>query len=88
ADGAPRLPVEVAERWYRTLRREAMVLFEEQALSGALEAADLKRATAARRQLQGFLAGRSKGSKAIREFAKTGGFSLTDAPATTEESVS
>ncbi|TDR57003.1 CRISPR-associated Cse1 family protein [Halomonas ventosae] len=91
ADGPPCLPSEVAERWYRTLRREAMALFEEQALSGALEAVDLKRATAAWRQLQGFLAGRSKGSKgskAIREFAETGGFRLTAAPAATEESVS
>jgi len=87
-EGVLHPPSEVAERWYRTLRREGMALFEEQALSGALEAADLKRATAARRQLQGFLAGRSKGSKAIREFAETGGFSLTAAPAATEESVS
>lgn len=78
---------EVAERWYRTLRRQGMALFEEQALSGALEAADLKRATSARRHLQSFLAGRSKGSKAIREFAETGGFSLTASPAATEESV-
>ncbi len=78
----------MSERWYRTLKREGMALFEEQALSGALEAADLKRATAARRQLQGFLAGRSKGSKAIRQFAETGGFSLVAEPAVTEESVS
>lgn len=88
AGETPCLPPEVSERWYRTLKREGMALFEEQALSGALEAADLKRATAARRQLQGFLAGRSKGSKAIRQFAETGGFSLVAEPAVTEESVS
>lgn len=87
-EGALHPPSEVAESWYRTLRREGMALFEEQALSGAPEAAGLKRATVARRQLQDFLAGRSKGSKAIREFAETGGFSLTAAPAATKESVS
>ncbi len=88
ADDAPSLPPEVAEQWYRTLKREGMALFEEQSLSGALEAVDLQRATAARRQLQSFLAGRSKGSKAIRQFAETGGFALVAEPATTEESVS
>ncbi|RAH36386.1 type I-E CRISPR-associated protein Cse1/CasA [Halomonas sp. SL1] len=82
------LPADVAKQWYLSLKREGMALFEEQALSGALEAADLKRATAARRQLQGFLAGRSKGSKVIRQFAETGGFSLTAEPVATEESVS
>ncbi|WP_163578169.1 type I-E CRISPR-associated protein Cse1/CasA [Halomonas faecis] len=88
ADGTQRLPSEVAEAWYRTLKREALALFEERALSGALEAVDLQRATAARRQLQSFLAGRSKGSKAIRQFAETGGFALVAEPATTEEGVS
>ncbi|MDC8804539.1 type I-E CRISPR-associated protein Cse1/CasA [Halomonas pacifica] len=87
-DEAPRLPSEVAKRWYHTLRREGMTLFEEQALSGALEAVDLQRATAARRQLQSFLAGRSKGSKAIRQFAETGGFPLTAQLAATEEGMS
>lgn len=82
------LPADVAKQWYLSLKREGIALFEEQALSGALEAADLKRATAARRQLQGFLAGRSKGSKVIRQFAETGGFSLTAEPVATEESVS
>ncbi|ATJ84517.1 type I-E CRISPR-associated protein Cse1/CasA [Halomonas beimenensis] len=88
ADDTPRLPSEVAEQWYRILKREGMALFEEQALSGALEAADLQRATAARRQLQSFLVGRSKGSKAIRQFAETGGFALIAEPATTEEGMS
>ena len=88
ADDAPSLPPEVAEQWYRTLKREGMALFEEQSLSGALEAVDLQRVTAARRQLQSFLAGRSKGSKAIRQFAETGGFALVAEPATTEEGVS
>ncbi|MES3676107.1 type I-E CRISPR-associated protein Cse1/CasA [Halomonas elongata] len=88
ADSTFQLPTEAAEQWYRTLKREAVMLFEEQALSGALEAADLQRATAARRQLLSFLAGRSKGSKAIRQFAEAGGFSLTTAPAATEEEVS
>lgn len=88
ADGTPTLPSEVAEAWYRTLKREALALFEAQALSGALEAVDLQRATAARRQLKSFLAGRSKGSKVIRHFAETGGFALTVEPAATEEGVS
>ncbi|MCG5494361.1 type I-E CRISPR-associated protein Cse1/CasA [Ectothiorhodospira variabilis] len=87
-DDTPRLPSRVAEAWYLTLKHEALALFEEQALSGALEAVDLQRATAARRQLLSFLAGRSKGSKAIRQFAETGGFVLSAKPATTEESVS
>ncbi|RTR06584.1 type I-E CRISPR-associated protein Cse1/CasA [Halomonas nitroreducens] len=88
ADGTPCLPSKVAEQWYRTLKREGVALFEEQALSGALEAVDLQRATAARRQLQGFLSGRSKGSKVIRQFAETGGFDLIPEPAATEEGVS
>lgn len=88
ADDAPSLSPEVAEQWYRTLKREGMALFEEQSLSGALEAVDLQRATAARRQLQSFLAGRSKGSKAIRQFAETGGFALVAEPASKEEGVS
>ncbi|MGM0782805.1 MAG: type I-E CRISPR-associated protein Cse1/CasA [Pseudomonadota bacterium] len=88
ADDTQRLPPRVAEVWYRTLKREALALFEEQALSGALEAVDLQRATASRRQLQSFLAGRSKGSKVIRQFAETGGFTLTTRPAVTEEGMS
>lgn len=91
ANEATPLPSDVAEDWYRTLRREALTLFEDQALSGALEAADLQRVIAARRQLLSFLAGRSKGSKVIREFAETGGFALSQAsqrPATTKEGVS
>ncbi|MCA1770774.1 MAG: type I-E CRISPR-associated protein Cse1/CasA, partial [Halomonas sp.] len=87
-DDTPHLPSGVAEVWYLTLKNEALALFEEQALSGALEAVDLQRATAARRQLLSFLAGRSKGSKVIRQFAETGGFVLGAKPATTEEGVS
>jgi CRISPR system Cascade subunit CasA len=91
ASTTPTLPSQVAEQWYRTLKRDALKLFEEQALSGALEATDLQRASAARRQLLSFLAGRSKGSKVIRHFAETGGFALRQADselATTEENVS
>lgn len=70
------MPSGVAERWFRTLRRQALAQFETQALSGALEAMDLKRATAAHRQLLSFLGGKSKGSKVIRQFAADGGFAL------------
>lgn len=88
AEDTTPLPPGLAEPWYQVLKREGMALFEEQALSGALEATDLQRATAARRQLLSFLAGRSKGSKVIRQFAETGGFALTAAPVATEESLS
>jgi CRISPR system Cascade subunit CasA len=70
------MPSDVAERWFRTLRRQALAQFETQALSGALEAMDLQRATAAHRQLLSFLGGHSKGSKTIRQFAADGGFAL------------
>ncbi|WP_148252070.1 type I-E CRISPR-associated protein Cse1/CasA [Aidingimonas lacisalsi] len=70
------MPSGVAERWFRTLRRQALAQFETQALSGALEAMDLQRATAAHRQLLNFLGGHSKGSKVIRQFAADGGFAL------------
>ncbi|GHC37634.1 type I-E CRISPR-associated protein Cse1/CasA [Aidingimonas halophila] len=70
------MPSGVAERWFRTLRHQALAQFETQALSGALEAMDLQRATAAHRQLLSFLGGHSKGSKAIRQFAADGGFAL------------
>ncbi|WP_339882553.1 type I-E CRISPR-associated protein Cse1/CasA [Vreelandella maris] len=73
----PYIPSSVAERWYFALKHEAMRVFEDQALSGALESVDLERATAAHRQLQSFLSGKSKGSKVVSDFIKQGDFDPT-----------
>ncbi|OAZ98749.1 type I-E CRISPR-associated protein Cse1/CasA [Halomonas sp. G11] len=70
----PHIPPGIAERWYFALKREAMRVFEELALSGAQESMDLERATAANRQLQSFLGGKSKGSKVVSDFIQQGGF--------------
>lgn len=73
------IPTEIAEDWYRGLRREALQLFDAQALSGPVAELDMKRITGARRNLQAWLSGRSKGSKVITQFAKKGGFAITKA---------
>ncbi|MDN7133491.1 type I-E CRISPR-associated protein Cse1/CasA [Halomonas sp. MC140] len=70
----PHIPSDIAERWYFALKREAMRVFENLALSGAQESMDLARATAAHRQLQSFLGGKSKGSKVVSDFIQQGGF--------------
>ncbi|MFC3284067.1 type I-E CRISPR-associated protein Cse1/CasA [Litchfieldella rifensis] len=70
------MPTSIAQSWYRELRRHALQLFEAHALSGPLEELDMKRIMRARRQLLGWLAGSSKGSKVITNFAKQGGFEL------------
>lgn len=75
----PHIPMPVAETWYQTLRREALQLFDAQALSGPPAELDMKRITGARRNLLAWLWGRSKGSKVITTFAKNGGFSLVAA---------
>ncbi|WP_030074187.1 type I-E CRISPR-associated protein Cse1/CasA [Halomonas alkaliantarctica] len=71
---APHIPSSVAENWYFALKYEAMRVFEDLALSGAHESMDLERATAAHRQLQHFLSGKSKGSKVVSDFIKQGSF--------------
>ncbi|MFB9869331.1 type I-E CRISPR-associated protein Cse1/CasA [Vreelandella sulfidaeris] len=70
----PHIPSSIAEQWYFALKKEAMRVFEDMALSGAQESMDLERATAAHRQLQYFLSGKSKGSKVVSDFIKQGGF--------------
>jgi CRISPR system Cascade subunit CasA len=70
----PHIPSSIAERWYFALKREAMRVFEDLALSGVQESMDLERATAAHRQLQSFLSGNSKGSKVVNDFIKQGDF--------------
>ncbi|MDI4638813.1 MULTISPECIES: type I-E CRISPR-associated protein Cse1/CasA [Halomonadaceae] len=83
----PHMPSQVAKAWYLALRREALTLFETQALSGPFPELDMKRITRARRQLSAWLSGKSKGSKVVTQFAQQGGFTLTDAKASpsTEE---
>ncbi|MCO7231768.1 MULTISPECIES: type I-E CRISPR-associated protein Cse1/CasA [unclassified Cobetia] len=83
----PHMPSQVARAWYYALRQEALTLFEAQALSGPFSELDMKRITRARRQLLSWLSGRSKGSKVVSQFAKDGGFTLSEAQgnAPTEE---
>ncbi|MDH2291578.1 type I-E CRISPR-associated protein Cse1/CasA [Cobetia sp. 10Alg 146] len=87
----PHMPSQVARAWYHALRKEALTLFEAQALNGPFSELDMKRVTRARRQLLSWLSGRSnsKGSKIVSQFAKDGGFTLTEAQgnAPTEEAV-
>lgn len=75
----PHMPTAVAETWYLTLRNEALRLFDAQALSGPPAELDMKRITGARRNLLAWITGRSKGSKVITSFAKTGSFALVAA---------
>lgn len=77
------MPKEIAEGWYRVLQREALRLFDAQALTGPMAELDMKRITGARRNLQAWLSGRSKGSKVITQFAEKGGFALTGSKAST-----
>ncbi|PXX96301.1 type I-E CRISPR-associated protein Cse1/CasA [Halomonas sp. LBP4] len=71
------MPSSAAENWYRTLRHEALQLFDAQALTGPMAELDMKRITGARRNLRAWLSGRSKGSKVVTQFAKKGGFAIT-----------
>lgn len=76
----PALSSEVHEQWYQALKREALTLFDTQAISGPLEGLkmqQLERITRARRYLQAYLAGSGKKSgKVVREFAQAGQFEL------------
>lgn len=71
------IPADTAQSWYLSLRRQAFAIFDDQALSGAQENMNWQRATGARRQLQGFLSGRSKGSKTVKDFISQHGFEPT-----------
>lgn len=71
------MPSDIAQSWYLSLRRQAFAIFDDQALSGAQENMNWQRATGARRQLQGFLSGRSKGSKVVKDFISQYGFEPT-----------
>jgi len=71
------MPSDIAQSWYLSLRRQAFAIFDDQALSGAQENMNWQRATGARRQLQGFLSGRSKGSKVVKDFISQHGFEST-----------
>lgn len=75
--GMAAMPADIAQSWYLVLRREALALFDDQALSGAQENMKWQRTTSARRQLQGFLSGRSKGSKVVKDFIRQHGFEPT-----------
>lgn len=71
------IPADIAQSWYLSLCRQAFAIFDDQALSGAQENMNWQRATGARRQLQGFLSGRSKGSKTVKDFISQHGFEPT-----------
>ena len=84
-DGARHVPTPVVERWYRSLRREALRLFEIQALGGPIEELDMKRIVRARRQLLYWLAGSGKGGKIVADFAKWGAVELRSVAETLNE---
>ncbi|GAB3338227.1 type I-E CRISPR-associated protein Cse1/CasA [Chromohalobacter beijerinckii] len=81
----PELSPETHRQWYLALKREALALFDDQAVSGPLEGMkmqQLERITSARRYLQAYLNGRGKKvGKTVQTFAQVGGFELsTPAP--------
>lgn len=77
------VPTDTAQAWYRSLRREAMTLFDSLALSGPSAEINMRRVTGARRELEKWLRAGTKGSKPVADFAKQGGFELTKAKAAT-----
>ncbi|MCM5704060.1 type I-E CRISPR-associated protein Cse1/CasA [Larsenimonas salina] len=81
SDGAPpTLSSETHRQWYLALKREAMALFDAQAISGPLEGMkmqQLERITSARRYLLAYLNGSGKKvGKTVQTFAQAGGFEL------------
>ncbi|BBI53754.1 hypothetical protein HORIV_61750 [Vreelandella olivaria] len=81
----PELSPETHRQWYLALKHEALVLFDDQAISGPLEGMkmqQLERITSARRYLHAYLNGRGKKvGKTVQTFAQVGGFELsTPAP--------
>jgi CRISPR system Cascade subunit CasA len=63
------LPPQIAQRWQQALRDQAMHTFDDLALSGETEAADLKRVIAARGKLRGWLF-KGKEMKNLRQAAE------------------
>ncbi|WP_295037657.1 type I-E CRISPR-associated protein Cse1/CasA [Salinicola sp.] len=78
--GTPALSPEIHRQWYLTLKREALRLFDAQAISGPLEGMkmqQLERITSARRYLLDYLNGSGKKiGKTVQAFAQVGGFEL------------
>ena len=76
----PTLSPEIHRQWYLALKREALALFDAQAISGPLEGMkmqQLDRITSARRYLLAYLNGSGKKvGKTVQTFAQAGGFEL------------
>lgn len=76
----PVLSSEIHADWHQTLKREALKLFDAQAISGPLEGMkmqQLERITSARRYLLAYLNGNGKKiGKTVQAFAQVGGFEL------------
>lgn len=76
----PTLSPEIHRQWYLALKREALALFDVQAISGPLEGMkmqQLDRITSARRYLLAYLNGSGKQmGKTVQTFAQAGGFEL------------
>lgn len=76
----PTLSPETHRQWYLALKREAVALFDAQAISGPLEGMkmqQLERITSARRYLLAYLNGSGKKvGKTVQTFAQIGGFDL------------
>lgn len=68
AYGEAPMPEAIAERWYRTVRSQAIAVFDGLALAGEAEALDMKRVVVARNSLQRKLLG-SKEMKRLRAWA-------------------
>jgi CRISPR system Cascade subunit CasA len=77
--GVKRLPLDLAARWYKQVRLQAMTVFDQWALSGPPEALDMKRITAARNKFMYQL----KNGKTAKNFRKQAG--LDEAPPLEEE---
>ena len=63
------LPPKIARLWQQVLRNQAIAIFDDLALSGETEAADLKRVIAARSELRGWLS-KGKEMKNLRQAAE------------------
>ncbi|MGP9797206.1 type I-E CRISPR-associated protein Cse1/CasA [Halomonas sp. 86] len=76
SDDTLELSPETYRQWYVSLKKEAMALFDAQAISGPLEGMkmqQLDRITSARRYLRAYLNGNGK---KVQAFANDGGFDL------------
>lgn len=76
----PTLSSDTYHHWYLALKREALALYDAQAISGPLEGMkmqQLERITSARRYLRTYLNGSGKKvGKTVQTFAEAGGFDL------------